>query len=278
MELHHLHVLEGHADAECKSHPVARARIRVRRPLVEPASTAGGEDHRLRANRLQPAVQQVPGDDALAAVVVNDELPGEELLVREDVALHHLLVEDVDQHVARDVRRVGGARLAGGAEGALRDAPVLGAREDRAPVLELVDVVGRLVAEDLDGVLVTEVVRPLDGVVGVLLGVVLRRVSQSGVDPALGRARVAAHRVDLREESDVGALIVRLDGRAHARATGTYDEHVVRCLHWQGRYTKGQIACRLVRNVNPPPVCRGRRMLWRGSADTDRLHGARGTL
>ena len=179
VELHHLHVLQRHADAERESHAVARAGIRVRRPLVEPARAAGGEDHRLRADRLQPAVQQVPGDHALAAVVVDDELPGEELLVREDVALHHLLVEDVDQHVARDVRRVGGARLTGSAEGSLRDAPVLGAREDRAPVLELVDVVRRLVAEDLDGVLVTEVVRAFDGVVGVLLRVVLGRVSRA---------------------------------------------------------------------------------------------------
>ena len=66
--------------------------------------------------------------------------------------------------MAGDVGRVGGARLAGGAEGPLRDPPVLGAREDRAPVLELVDVAGRLVAEDLDRVLVAEVVRALDRV------------------------------------------------------------------------------------------------------------------
>ena len=98
-------------------------------------------------------------------------------------------------------------------------------------MLELVDVVRRLVAEDLDGVLVAEVVRPLDGVGGVLLGVVLGRVPQGGVDPALGRAGMAAHRVDLREESHVRALIVRLDGCAHARATGAYDEDVVRCFH-----------------------------------------------
>jgi hypothetical protein len=37
--------------------------------------------------------------------------------------------------------------------------------------------------------------------------------------------------VDLREESHVRALIVRLDGRAHARAAGAYDEHVVRGFH-----------------------------------------------
>jgi hypothetical protein len=72
----------------------------------------------------------------------------------------------VDEHVPGDVRRVRRAGLAGRAERPLRDASVLGARENGAPVLELVDVVGRLVAEDLDGVLVAQVVRALDRVEG----------------------------------------------------------------------------------------------------------------
>jgi hypothetical protein len=37
--------------------------------------------------------------------------------------------------------------------------------------------------------------------------------------------------VDLREESDVCALVVCLDGGAHASAPGAYDEHVVRRFH-----------------------------------------------
>ena len=160
-----------------------------------------------------------------------DELPGEVLLVDREVALHHLLVEHVDEDVAGDVGRVGGARLAGGAERALRDPPVLGAREDRAPVLELVDVAGRLVAEDLDRVLVAEVVGALDRVERVLLGVVLGRVAERRVDPALGRARVAADRVDLRDERDVGARVVGLDRRAHAGAAGADDEDVVLRFH-----------------------------------------------
>src|SRR5207247_11357782 len=100
---------------------------------------------------------------------------------------------------ARDVRRVSRARLAGGAERALGDPSVVGAREDRAPVLELVDVVRRLVAEHLDRVLVAEVVSALDGVAGMLLGDVLGGIAERRVEPAFGRARVAANRVDLGE-------------------------------------------------------------------------------
>ena len=223
-------------------HPVAGAGVGVGRAGVEPARAAGGEDHRLRPDRGEPAVEQVPGDHALAAAFVLDQLPDEELLVDLEVALHHLLVEDVHEHVAGDVGRVGGSRLAGRAERALRDAAVLGAREDRAPVLELVDVVGRLVAEDLDRVLVAEVVGALDRVEGVLLGVVLGGVPERRVDPALGRAGVAARRMDLRDERDVGARVVRLDGRAHPRAAGPDDEHVVLRFHRLGRY-RNALAC-----------------------------------
>ena len=92
----------------------------------------------LPPTRLQPAVQQIPADDALAAVVVDDELPREELLVDLDVALADLLVQHLDEHVAGDVGRVDRARRAGGAERALREPAVVAAREERAPVLELV--------------------------------------------------------------------------------------------------------------------------------------------
>ena len=90
--------------------------------------------------------------------------------------------------MAGDVGGEDRARRAGGAERPLRELAVLVSREDGAPVLELVDVVGRLAGEDLDRVLVAEVVRALDGVEGVDLGVVLARVPERGVDAALGRA------------------------------------------------------------------------------------------
>ena len=231
MELHHLHVLQRDADAEREGHAVARAGVGVRRSDVEPARPARREDHRLRADRLQAAVEEIPGNHALAAVVVHDELPGEELLVRRDLALHHLLVEDVHEDVPGDVGRIGRAGRPGGAERPLRDAPVVGAREHGAPVLELVDVAGRLVAQDLDRILVAEIVGALHRVVGVFLGTVLRGVAEGRIDAALCRAGVAADRMDLREQRYVGARIVRLDGRAHTRAAGTDDEDIVLGLH-----------------------------------------------
>ena len=109
--------------------------------------------------------------------------------------------------------------------------PVRRAREDRSPVLELVHVVGRLLAEDLDRVLVAEVVGALDGVERVLLRIVLGRVPERRVDAPLGRAGVAANRVDLRDHRDVRACVESLDRGTHARAARPDDDHVVHCVH-----------------------------------------------
>jgi len=103
-------------------------------------------------------------------------------------------------------------------------------------VLELVDVLGRFVAEDLDRVLVAQVVRPLDRVERMLLGAVVGGVAERRVDPTFGRALVAAHGMDLRDQRDVGARVMSLDGCAHAGATGADDEDVVLGFHYVGRY------------------------------------------
>ena len=153
--------------------------------------------------------------------------------------------------MAGDVGGIGGAGRARRAERPLRDLPVLGARENRSPALELVDVAGRLVAEDLDRVLVAEVVGALDRVEGVLLRTVLGRVSERGVDPTFGRARVAPDRVDLGEERDVRALVESLDGRAHPGATGPDDKHVVLRFHQATDATR----------VKPGADCRGQATL-----------------
>ena len=231
VELHELDVLQRQPGAQRHRHPVAGAGVGVRGRAVEAADAAGGEQDGLAAERLQAAVEEVPGDHALAAALVLDELPREVLLVDRDVSLDELLVEHLDQDVAGDVGREDGARRAGGAERALRELAVVGAREDRAPVLELVDVARRLAREDLDRVLVAEVVGALDGVECVALGAVVAGVSERRVDPALGRAGVAAGRVELRDDRDVGTRVVSLDRGAHTSAAGADHEYVVLRVH-----------------------------------------------
>ena len=85
--------------------------------------------------------------------------------------------------------------------------------------------------EDLDRVLVGEVVGALDRVERVRLGRVLVGVPERRVDAALGRAGVAASRVQLRDHADVGARIVRLDRRPHPGTSGADHEYVVGRVH-----------------------------------------------
>jgi hypothetical protein len=85
----------------------------------------------------------------------------------------------------------------------------------------------------------------------VLLGIVLGRVSERGVDPALGRARVAANRVDLRQKRDVGAEIVCLDRGAHSGAPGAYNQDVVRGFHRYGSYLTEELRCLVTAAAKP---------------------------
>ena len=133
--------------------------------------------------------------------------------------------------MARDVRRVDGARRARGAERALVELALGVPREDAAPALQLVDVPRRLAREDLDRVLVAEVVGALDRVECVGVGVVLRLVAERRVDASLGGPRVAARRVELRHDRDTSPRIVGFDRRAHARAAGAHNQHVEGSVH-----------------------------------------------
>ena len=232
VELHELHVLERHALAEGQAHGVAGRSVRVRRRAVDAPGAASGHHHGLGADRLDAPVDHVVGHDPHGvAGVVGHQVGDEPLLVGRDVVLHAHGVERVQDDQPGQVGRVAGAREPGAAEGALGDlAGVLLAAEDRSPVLQLVHLQRRALAEDLDRVLVADVVGALDGVERVVLGAVLGLVAEGGVDPALGRARMAADRVELGHEGDVNARLVRGDGRPHARKTGTDDDDVV-CAH-----------------------------------------------
>jgi hypothetical protein len=162
---------------------------------------------RLGVEDVQVAGGDLVGDHADTAAVGDDQVDHLELVEELDAVLDAVLVERLQDHVARAVGRVAGAadralpevvRVA--AEGALGDLAVGRAREREPHVLELDDDVDRLLAHHLDGVLVAQVVRALDGVEGVPLRVVLLEVAERRADPALGRAGVRAGRVELGDD------------------------------------------------------------------------------
>ena len=170
--------------------------------------------------------------DHIAGLVL-DQVQGhpldEELRLRLDV----LLVQGVQHGVAGTVGRSAGAlhrlfAVVGGvaAEGALVDGAVGIAVERHAEMLKLVHDLGRFAAHELDRVLVTQPVRTLDGVEEVIVPVVLAHIAQRSADAALSGHGVRAGREDFGQHGHIQAGQRELQGCAHARATGSDDDHI----------------------------------------------------
>ena len=184
---------------------------------------------------MQRAVVELERDHAAAdALVVHDQVDGEELDVEFGRVAQRLAVHRVQHGVAGAVGGGAGAlRLAlavvqrHAAERALIDLAVLGARERHAPMLELVDRLGRVAHHVFDGVLVAEPVRPLDGVVHVPAPVVRMHVAERSRNAALRRDRMRAGRKHLGDAGGAQAGFAAADHGAQAGAAGADHDDVV---------------------------------------------------
>ena len=174
-----------------------------------------------------------------------------ELVEEVDLVLQALLVEGLQDHVPGAVGGMAGTadRLAGDvvgvpAEGTLRDLAFRGAVEGQPHVLQLVDRLDRLVAHELDRVLVAQVVGALDGVIGVPFGVVFFLAAERRADAALGGAGVRAGGVELADDGGLG----RLGGIQPCHQTcaaGTHhDDFKLMCFHWAAPMRSGSCKCR----------------------------------
>ena len=171
----------------------------------------------------------IQGDDAVAPALVDAQGGHEPFRVDLDPLGDGPFVEGVEQHVAGDVGGVAGPGVAGAAEGALGDGAVGKPAEGASPVLHLVDDRGRLLAHDLRGVLVGQIIASLDRVEGVLLpGIVpaVGVVGQGRVDAALRGDGMGAGRVDLGDQSHVEP-VAQTDSRPKPRQTAADDEDIV---------------------------------------------------
>src|SRR6059036_885497 len=203
VELDELYVHQRRAGPVGHAHAVPGVDDGVGAGEIDPAAAAGRQDDGFGPDGVQAAFQDVPDNDAPADAVLDDERRNVPLFVDEHLALEELLVHGVQERVAGAVRGVAGAREAGAAERALRDAALLVPAEDHPHALERMDVVWCLAAHHLDGVLIAEPQTALGGVVGVLLpGVVL---AQGRVDATLCGDGMAADGMDLRDDGHVEA-------------------------------------------------------------------------
>ena len=228
MVLDHFHVHQRGASTVGQAYAIAGADEGIGAGLVHSADTPSGYYHCLGLNRVHLAGTHVYRDGSLADTFVHYEGGHEPLLVDLDASLEHLLVHDVKDGLACDVRYEEGAGVARSSErpGA-QTAPVISV-EDDSHVLQLDDIVGSLRSHDLYGVLITQVVAALYGIEGVgLPGVLLALFRHGGVDAALSGVGVAPHRVDLGDNGYVNAFAVRLKGCSHSGEASTYYKDIV---------------------------------------------------
>ena len=127
--------------------------------------------------------------------------------------------------MAGDIGHVVGPGRGGAAERARAEVAVLVAVKRHPGVLEPQDLVRSLPAHDLDRVLVSEVVRALDGVERVRLPGVLW--VECRVYASRGRNRVRADRMNLGHDAHRGARLSRRQRRALTREPGADDQNLV---------------------------------------------------
>ena len=209
-------------------HPVAGADVGVGGVGKHPAASAGADDHRLGRDHADLAGLELDRDHAAYAVALDHQLGDEGLVVaRERVAQRGL--EERVQHVEAGL--VGGeprAHLLHPAERAHRDLAVVAPAPRAAPVLQPQQLLGDLVDEDLDAVLVAQPVAARDGVVGVLVERVVLGDYAGGA--AFGGHGVAAHRVDLGDHRDaeLGVDFGNGDRGAQRGAAATDQKNIMR--------------------------------------------------
>ncbi len=165
------------------------------------------------------AAAHLDRSESLAAPVVNQQIGGEILVVALDIRkLQRGLKQRVKYVKTRLVCSEPGTLDFHAAERPHRHRTVRFAVPGTAPVLQLEQLLGRLVDEIFDGILVAQPVTAADRIVKVLLETVVR--FDHPRRPALRRAGMAAHRINLGDQcnANFGIRFGQCDGSAQTRA------------------------------------------------------------
>ena len=183
---------------------------------------------------MQRAFGEIERHDAATLTIFHDEIDREVLDEELRFVLDRLLIERVQHGMAGTIgRRTGALRDAlavlrrHATEGPLIDAPVGRARKGHAVVLELDHRRRRFLAHELDGVLVTQPIRALDGVVEVVTPVVLAHVAERRRDTALRSHRVTAGRKDFADAGGGQTRLGKAERGTQASAAGADHDDVV---------------------------------------------------
>ena len=227
MVLDEFHVFQRHPFAVGERHAVAVLDIGVGRECENLARAARGQDYRFGGDGLNLSRGQLDRHHALAAAVIDQQLGDKKLIVAPDGFVLQRSLKQRVQHVE--------AGLVGGEPGALnlhapegphRDPAIGLPAPGAAPVLQLHHLAWVLVHKGFHRVLVAQPVATGDRVIGVVVQAVAGFNDRCCA--TLGRNRVAAHRIDLGNYTDIQARIQLCggDGGSQARAPTTHYQHI----------------------------------------------------
>ena len=175
---------------------------------------------------MELSSHHLQGNDAATLTIYHHQGGHEPLLVYADSGLQHLLEEDLEHRLAGDVGHKEGPGHLLAPKAARAQATIFVAAEDDAHVLQLNKIVAGLLAHDLDGVLISQVVATFDSSQGMVLPVIAS-AGEGCVDAALGGVGVASDRMHLGDHSHIGTGVVSRDGSTHTRQPRSHHQHIV---------------------------------------------------
>ena len=256
MVLDELHVLERRARPIGERHPVAVLDVRVGRKREDLAAATSAQDHGLRRNAVDLSGDQLDGNDAQAAPVIDKQLGDEPLVESLDSVVLQRRLEQRVEHVETGLVRGEPRPLRlHPAERADSDTTIRVSAPGTPPVFQLHHFTWRFFDKRLDHILIAQPICPRHGVVGMGLGAI------SGLDDsrgaAFGRNRMASHRIHLGHDSDlqIRPRFRRRDTCAQTGPATTNDEYVTRvsshCCFVESPQTRAQRSDRIVEAFTP---------------------------
>lgn len=207
MELDELHILQRNTPSKYNGHPVAGVRMGIRGNFKGPAVSASGKEHGLGMEDVNFSGFNFDGNHTFTDIVLDDDIGNVKFVEEPNVPLHTLFEQGVQNHMAGAVGSVTGpadgffAVIPGvPAKGTLRNFTVFCAAEGETEVFHFDDRVHCVSAKDFDGILISEIIAPLHGIVHVPFPVILFVVAERGTDAALGSAGMGTNRIEFAQD------------------------------------------------------------------------------
>ena len=234
VELPHFHILHRHAGADRHTHAVAGIDMGIGGGLVDTTGAAGSQhgSASLEVNHFTGFDTQ-GGTTDHRAIGVFHQIQRVPLGENRGVIFQVLLIEGVQQGVAGTVsRRSGTCRLLAAevfrlaAERTLINRAIFEARERQTHVIQLQNCFRAGFTHVFDGVLIANVVRPLNGVVHMPFPVIFMGITERDGDTTLRGNGMGTGRKNFREQRTGLAALGNLQRRAHTCAAGTNDNSI----------------------------------------------------